>query len=772
MRLPRTPLLSRLSGSDAPGVTLLEAPSGYGKSWLARRAGRPRRAADARRASGRCRSTPGHRPVVVDDAHVLGPDDVARLAEHMEDAPATTRLIIAGRILPEGIHDAAQLVDGTIVDADALAVSADEVRRRAADRSGHARPPPRRGGRRQRAGHRHRHRPEPARSGRPTRSPSPRGWCGPPARRRCSSSPPRRARSSACWPGRPASTATCSTASPAPGSSTGRRVAGIPLRRQVTGGLDLAAAASFRTAPVDSRGRRPAGRPSCSTADGSIEAISLLLDAGQHEQATRLVMELSESIIDTVEPRLLLVAAGPARPERRARAGPAAAAGVGDVGHRARRRRHRRHRPGRRARRGRRRRPCAGGSPSRRRGPAWPRAVTTRRCAAAEQALIDLGDGEEQTFARAHEVLAESAATSDARADLQRAAESYHIAVSAWEGCGEFARARACRRDLAASVFVPLGRYDEALTQLGQLLGTAELSDAERSITVLIEGFVLYNANRLESAESRFVRVTDLGYVHDNPRLIAMAAWGRALVASRARRRRRHAALDQRRPRTRRSPSADDVLGVPFLCDMATVLGALGELDLASRYLERAADRRSVFPDQVASTAFVLDARRGVLGDVAAGLAVHAARRVVAGPAGRGLRRRPGSGDLERARAAARRVEPRAGRPRVQQRGRARRGPHPPRAAHAPAAGAGAGRAGSARPASHRRARLRRIIVIGDPISRAHRRRRHADPHRATRSGSSASSSPTAARRRSTSSASRSGRARRSRPAGRGCATC
>ena len=60
-----------------------------------------------------------------------------------------------------------------------------------------------------------------------------------------------------------------------------------------------------------------------------------------------------------------------------------------------------------------------------------------------------------------------------------------------------------------------------------------------------------------------------------------------------------------------------------------------------TRYLERAVDRRSVFPDQVASTAFVLDARRGVLGDVDAGLActppaewwrVQARRRLRLGP--------------------------------------------------------------------------------------------------------------------------------------------
>ena len=498
MRLSRTPLLSRLSGSDGPGVTLLEAPSGYGKSWLARRAGGPD-ALRMRGAIGPLPMTPGV-TVIVDDAHVLGPDDVARLGEHMEDAPATTRLIIAGRILPEGIHDAARLVDGTIIDADALAVSSDELvgelstggatlaRRlvEAADGS--------------------------VRVIATAIDQSQRDQSADPVA--LASRMVRAASSAALQQLTAKESAVVGLLARTPGidrhlldrlAGAGfvdrAAVAGIPLRRQVTGGLDLAAAASFRTAPVDAE---VAGQLAAELFDRgrSIEAISLLLDAGQHEHATRLVMELSESIIDMVEPRLLLsllARLGPSAERepvlllRRASATWAIGRvddATADIDRAV---------------------ALAAAAP-----PALRRRVAVEAARArlaegrhdeavrvAEQALIDLGDGEEQTFARAHEVLAESAATSDARADLQRAAESYHIAVSAWEGCGEFARARACRRDLAASVFVPLGRYDEALTQLGQLLGTAELSDAERSITVLIEGFVLYNANRLESAESR-----------------------------------------------------------------------------------------------------------------------------------------------------------------------------------------------------------------------------------------------------------------------------
>ena len=57
MRLSRTSLLSRLTSPDVPPVVLLEAPPGYGKSWLARARPRWRRAAPARRA-GAARGRP------------------------------------------------------------------------------------------------------------------------------------------------------------------------------------------------------------------------------------------------------------------------------------------------------------------------------------------------------------------------------------------------------------------------------------------------------------------------------------------------------------------------------------------------------------------------------------------------------------------------------------------------------------------------------------------------------------------------------------------
>ena len=73
MRLSRTSLLARLTAPDVPPVVLLEAPPGYGKSWLARRA----LDGDVLRLRGELGPlADGRLPashVLLDDAHLLSP---------------------------------------------------------------------------------------------------------------------------------------------------------------------------------------------------------------------------------------------------------------------------------------------------------------------------------------------------------------------------------------------------------------------------------------------------------------------------------------------------------------------------------------------------------------------------------------------------------------------------------------------------------------------------------------------------------------------------
>jgi DNA-binding SARP family transcriptional activator len=66
----------------------------------------------------------------------------------------------------------------------------------------------------------------------------------------------------------------------------------------------------------------------------------------------------------------------------------------------------------------------------------------------------------------------------------------------------------------------------------------------------------------------------------------------------------------------------DDLNGVPFHCDAATALGALGEIELAERHLAAAQQRAPGYPDKVRLTTFILEARRGVRNDVAKQLAI------------------------------------------------------------------------------------------------------------------------------------------------------
>jgi DNA-binding SARP family transcriptional activator len=646
MRIPRASLVDRLLADAARGVVLVEAPTGYGKSWLLRKAWEP----GVLRLRGELGSlaepsfAPGGR-VILDDAHLLSDDDAEWLVELIELADENLQLIIAGRMVADRVHEVVQLVDGSVIDSASMAITPDEIVDVLPERS-------------------------------LTMAEQLTEAAGGCVRVIASAIEQAQLDSSAdpvalAWQRvRATSAATLQQLSaddhamvgllarsagldrPLLEKLGGRGVierllaAGVPLRRHRSGGLDLAAATTFRAAPVEAlAAHRLAGE--LVERQRPIEAIGLLLDAGDPERAARTILELRESVIETEEPRVML----------------GLLARLGDVVDRQ---------PGLLLVRA-----AATGVVGRLddsiadidravalAGDADP--VLRRRIEvesararltegrieeavrAAEHALVGISAGEERTYARAHEVLADCHATSDNRGDLQRAAESYRVAATAWEACGEFARARVCRTSLATGVLVPLGRVDEALSQFNQLLAAMDLSDAERSWTLLFEGFVLVNAGRFESAAERFGRVTDIGFLHDNPRLIAAAAWGRALVAT------CRGDLDGtiRWAATAENTALaedDDVLGVPFLCDMTTAFGALGELELAGRYLARAHERRSVFPDQVNLADFILQARFGQLGDVDAQLAMTAPAHVwrVQLVAAHALAR---MGDLDRAR--------------------------------------------------------------------------------------------------------------------------
>ncbi len=617
MRLSRTLILGRIGGPAAPPVVLLEAPNGYGKSWLARHAvdGAARR---LRGTLDPLRSSGTDRTIILDDAHLLPAEQIDELVEIIEDADEERRLIIAGRLAPIAVHDAVRLVDGLVLDAPALAVTAEEVTAADTGRSLDADAAARLvevadGCIRIVAA-----------------ALAEAGRDGPSDPVAVASQMVRATALSTQQALRPDETAVLALLARAPGLDgqlleriggagfVDRCVAvGVPLRRLVTGELVLSLAAGFGSLPLT---------PSSATAladelvnrERPLDAISLLLDAGLHERAARSLTDLNESMAEAIEPRALL--------NLLARLGSLVENEPGLLLLRATAERNLGHvdqaaddidKAGR----------VAGNAPPAVRHRVAVEAARARLTSGdvatavhiAERALSQLGPGEERTYARAYDLLGQCAATGDGRTELQRAAECYLVAAAAWERCGELARARRTRCDLAMSALIPLGRLDEALSVLSQQLASSQMSDVERSWVLVMEGFALLHANRLDSAESRFDRVTDLGYLQENPRLVATAAWGHAMVAWRR---------DDRAGTIRHLASAentalgegDDVLGIPFLCDAATALGALGEIELAEQYLRRAEERRPLFRDQISTTRFLLDARQGRLGDVEATL--------------------------------------------------------------------------------------------------------------------------------------------------------
>ena len=271
--------------------------------------------------------------------------------------------------------------------------------------------------------------------------------------------------------------------------------AGIPLRRQITGDIDVLDAPFYRAQEIEAAtatrlasALAQRGRP--------LDAAGLLLDAGVPDRAARLLMDLPESVTKSVEPRAMLsvlARLGTVTDSEPGllllRANAAAPLGrldqvIDDVDRAAGLAKH-------------------AEPPVRRRIEAavarteFFRGHRDRAIALASSGLRDIGPGEEHTFARAHEVLALATAASETRDDLQLAAESFRVAAAAWDACGESALARNCRCDLAMAVLIPLGRFDEALAVLAQVLAVPGLNDAERSWLMTYEGFALLESNRL-----------------------------------------------------------------------------------------------------------------------------------------------------------------------------------------------------------------------------------------------------------------------------------
>lgn len=625
MRISRSALLARWRDAPEARAVLLEAPAGFGKSWLVRRLV-PRGTLVRRRTLGPPDASDDW--LVIDDAHFLTDDEVDELTAIVEDG--LRPVAIATRLAPERLRRAVQLADGLDLGVADLALSATDIVE-AVEASG---------------------------------TPAVAAALGDEVIERIlavtdgeiaiisatldelvdrTSTDPvlsalqqRRAAIAALLRGLdpvdrslvgalarvPALDGSVIERVGGPDAITRLVAAGAPLQR-LPGGLfalsragDNAVMLAYAQASVDPAIARELAADLLGRGE-TVAAVTLLLDAGLSAQAVDALASIEDSDAEAMgadtlllllnrlgavverDPRLLLLRAhgsGLLGREAVATADVERAAELVAAD------------------------PAASDGPVARRVAAYlglRLAFADRRdeaLAAAERALTGIGPGEDATLARAHMVRATLAQSQDSREGLQLAAEEYRLAALAWEAAGQHVNARFCRSDLAMAALCPLGRFDEALSTLADLLSAPDVADAERSWYLLNEGFALVHANRLDRASARFSRVMDLSRVQNNPRLAAAAAWGKALVAE----------CQGDLPETLRwltqaentaLGEEDSTLGVPFFADAAVALGALGADDLAERYFRRAESREGVYYSYVERARFIVNARAGVVGD-------------------------------------------------------------------------------------------------------------------------------------------------------------
>lgn len=599
-----------MTAADAPRIVLLEAPSGYGKTWLLHQV----KPAETLWLRARLEHDENGQfddadCVVVDDAHLLDDDDTYYLVDHIINRRSVARLFIAGRLVDDRLHEAVRIANGLVLDTTYLAVTATEVTE-------------------------HLHADDANELVEVTAgcvhaiATAVEHYMRDPSTEPISVAA-RLTRSSALTSLRRLNHhdqgfVALLARSPVMPRATFDRLAddnflsrtidaGVPVARHVTGDLELVVSAPFRHLPVE-----PISAVAMATeivqSDGPIKAIGLLLDANATDQAAELLIDLSESIGETTDPRQLLtilarvgnaIEQEPALLLLRATAQRylgqldlasrdifAALRVAGDLAPDT---RHRVEAEAARAH------------------------FTEGRSAVgaqlAHRCLHDLGPHEGRTFARIHYVLGDILGTSYDRDDLLRAAEHHRVAATAWDHCGEHVHARGVRRVLASVVMCLLGQIEDAITMLVDLSEQPDLTDTETGWLAASHGFAVLTVGRANAADALFTRANESGHRLDNPRMIAVAAWGQALVAACRNDLTRTLAWVRTAENTALG-QVDDVLGVPFLCDVSTYVGGLGDLDFAWRCARAAQSRRPLFHDRVELATFIARARCGVVGDV------------------------------------------------------------------------------------------------------------------------------------------------------------
>lgn len=215
-------------------------------------------------------------------------------------------------------------------------------------------------------------------------------------------------------------------------------------------------------------------------------------------------------------------------------------------------------------------------------------------------------------LAKAHEVRAQILAIQPSRPRLQQADRSGREAVGIWSRLGLDRNARAARANRATDVLVPLGRFDEALAEFDHLLAAADTVNESARLSML-RGFAAFDAGDVTGAERDLERLHVLSCSPLHPLRLATVSWGRALIACR---RGDRAAARRHADRAERAAiGAARSWALPLWCNLSVELGAIGDLEMAATYLDRARGLDARDP-LVQHAEFVLGARTGALGDV------------------------------------------------------------------------------------------------------------------------------------------------------------
>lgn len=205
---------------------------------------------------------------------------------------------------------------------------------------------------------------------------------------------------------------------------------------------------------------------------------------------------------------------------------------------------------------------------------------------------------------------AEWEAYTETRSGLLRARTLYEQAYTLWQLAGDDQRAGLVEADMVSNVLVPLGRHREALQRIDTLLKDVTAQE-QRAWLLILRAFALLSVGEVETSEKGFSLASSVA--PGNPLYDTAIFWGLAAVA--LRRGDRELALQHIRSVETTALGDGDLMSCQFWIEMATGIGAIGDLQNAALYVAHA-ERHPDNDDLLGAARYILDARHGRVGDV------------------------------------------------------------------------------------------------------------------------------------------------------------